>query len=113
VSTEQDFFLRAGAEWLAVADALRAAGVPGGDPALGVWREAAWCHLLFADGNYPALVLRLRAVLAGVLGESAPDVPASLPDRAGALAAAADIFARLWLAVSARYPVVFGRPAAA
>jgi hypothetical protein len=110
---DRDFFLRAGAEWLAVADALRAAGVPGGDPALGVWREAAWCHLLFADGNYPALVLPLRAVLANVLGVPAPDAPAAGANRAEVLAAAADIFGRLRLAVSARYPLAFGRPAAA
>jgi hypothetical protein len=53
VSTEQDrdYFLRAGVEWVRVADALRAAGAPEQDPALGVWREAAWCHLLFTAGN--------------------------------------------------------------
>jgi hypothetical protein len=51
--------------------------------------------------------------LADVPGGSAPDALAAPPDRAGALAAAADIFARLRAAVSDRYPAALGRPAAA
>jgi hypothetical protein len=45
------FFLERAREWRAVADALRARGVPDGDPALWVWREAAWCHLLFTRAD--------------------------------------------------------------
>jgi hypothetical protein len=65
-----DFLARA-REWRAVADALRAAGLPPGHPLLSVWREAAWCHLLERRGQPPLPWLR-RAVLA-LTGRPPPD----------------------------------------
>ena len=82
------------------------------DPALGVWREAAWCHLLFAAGKYSAALVRLRAVTRDVTG--VPLESASVPsDRAAAFSGAADLFARMKAAVTARCPAAFGRPVAA
>jgi hypothetical protein len=96
--------LEAGIEWVRVADAVR--GIPTGeDPlrtvALGLWREAAWCHVLFAAGKKTALLTRLRTILA----EAGLD-PVQ-PDGDEVLAAAADIFHRLRQAVASRYPGVF------
>jgi hypothetical protein len=106
------YFLGLARDWRAVADSLRAAGVPEGDAALTVWREAAWCHLMFAAGRHDAALARLRMALREVTGlqpEPAP-VPASEGD---ALAAALELFERLRDAVAARFPGAFARPAAA
>jgi hypothetical protein len=101
-----DFFLEAGIEWVRVADAVR--GIPSGDEplravALGLWREAAWCHVLFTAGKNTALLTRLRTILA----EAGLD-PVQQSGGDEVLAAAADIFGRLRLAVADRYPDVFG-----
>lgn len=105
-------FLAVAAEWWAAADALRAAGVPAHDPALRVWREAAWCHVLLARGRHDALTVRLRAAVAAVTGM--PPTPAASPTTAAeGVAAAAVLFGRLRAAVSARHPRAFPRPAAA
>ena len=96
------FFLALASEWRDVADRLRAWGVPEGHPLLSVWREAAWCHLLFARGLDAAAVARLRTVVRDVTGTA----PAE-NETAG------DLFARLRDAVSARYPDVFTLPTAA
>ena len=105
------FFLEHAREWWAVADALRARGVTD-DPALTVWREAAWCHLLFARGMHAAAVARLRGVLRDA-GGSSPRHPSRSPtSEAEALATAAELFVRLRAAVSARHPAAFGRSAA-
>ena len=82
-----------------------------GDPALGVWREAAWCHLLFTRGHYAAVVTRLGAVVLDVTGVSVT-VPVPV-DEAESVDAAADLFAQLRFTVSARHPMVFGLPVAA
>ena len=75
MSTEREtYFLALAQEWWDTAAALRARGVPEGDPALGVWREAAWCHLLFTRGHHAAVVTRLRAVVLDVTG--VPAAPA-------------------------------------
>ncbi len=99
------FFLALAQEWWDAAIVLRARGVPEGDPALGVCREAAWCHLMFARGRHAAVVARLPAVVRAVTGVSIP-VP-SPTGRDGAVSAAADLFALLRTAVSARYPTAF------
>lgn len=106
------FFLAHAREWWAVADALRAAGARPDAPALTVWREAAWCHLLFAAGKYAAALVRLRVVTGDVIGVplESTQVPS---DRAAALSEAADLFARMKAAVSVRHPAAFGRPVAA
>ncbi len=62
------FFLALAREWWGVADVLRARGAPPDDPALTVWREAAWCHLLFAAGKDTAALPRLRAVACDATG---------------------------------------------
>lgn len=111
-SDRMPFFLVYAREWWAIADVLRASGGRPDDPALGVWREAAWCHLLFAAGKYAASLVWLRAVARDVIGaplESAP-VPSG---RAAALSEAADLFARMKFAVTARHPAAFGQPVAA
>ena len=96
------FFLAVAREWRGVADRLRARGVPAGDPLLGVWREAAWCHVLFARGLHAAAAARLRVVVRDVTGVFPPpgeDVP--------------DMFSRLRGVASARHPEVFVLPTAA
>ena len=106
------FFLALARDWRAAADALRGAGVPDTDPALRVWREAAWCHVLFARGKYRVALASLRAVVRAVTGES-PRVVPSPATEAAAVTAAADLFDLLHATVSARHPRAFGRPAAA
>jgi hypothetical protein len=106
------FFLAHAREWWAASDALRAAGAREDDPALGVWREAAWCHLLFGAGKYTPVLARLRHVCRGVTGASPPAVPVPAGELE-ALDLAADLFARMRDAVCARFPAAFGRPAAA
>jgi hypothetical protein len=93
------YFLGVARDWRDAADRLRARGVPEGHPALGVWREAAWCHLLFARGLRAAALARLRAVVRGVTGVCPP-----LDETA------AELFARLRAAVSARFPDEFDPP---
>lgn len=64
------YYLARAREWRAVTDALRAAGVPPGDPLLTVWREAAWCHLL--EGRGLPAVAHLRRVAHAVTGDPPP-----------------------------------------
>ena len=105
------FFLALAQEWWNAAAVLRARGVAEGDPTLGVWREAAWCHLMFARGKYAAAVARLPAVIRDVTGGS---IPVPLPvGRDEVVSAAADLFALLRAAVSVRHPTAFGLTAAA
>jgi hypothetical protein len=106
------FFLALARDWRAAADALRAVGVPDDDPAVRVWREAAWCHVLFAREKYHAALASLRAVVRAVTGES-PDATPFPATRAEAVSAAADLFDLLRATVSARHPRAFGCPAAA
>lgn len=104
------FLLEHAVEWRAVADELRARGVEGGAPALAVWREAAWCHLLLNSGRHDVVVVRLRAVLRIVTGATRPG-PAPRPaDGVDALLFAADVFAQLRSVVSTQYPDVFACP---
>ena len=63
-SEQLPFLLAKAREWWVVADILRASGIRPDDPALTVWREAAWCQLLFTAGKYAAALVRLRAVAA-------------------------------------------------
>ena len=105
------FFLSQASEWRAVADALRARGVPEADPALSVWREAAWCHLLLMKGRPDLIVERLKAVFRELSG--APTAPTPRSARpCELLAAAVDLFEWLRAAVSVRHPDAFRRPAA-
>jgi hypothetical protein len=92
-----------------VADELRARGVREGEPVLGVWREAAWCHLLFAAGKYAGAVARLRVVLGDVTGAPAHALPRTTT-RGEALRAAVDVFDRLRVAVDALHPGAFTNP---
>lgn len=111
---DRDGFFRTGVEWMRIADAVRANYPAGDDPvyhaAVTLYREAAWAYLLSRAGQYTLLLGRLRVVLAEVVG-GRPDPPRR-QERAGVLATAADIFTLLRCAVSVRYPVAFGRPAA-
>lgn len=104
------FFLDRAREWRAVADALRAAGAPEDDPALWVWREAAWCHLLFTRGRHDLIVARLKEVLQSVSGMSAAS--ASQGGSTSTVTVAADLFEWLWAAVSVRHPSALACPAA-
>ena len=63
------YFLGVARDWRDAADRLRARGVPEGHPALGVWREAAWCHLMFARGRPDAALAKLRAAVRSVTGQ--------------------------------------------
>jgi hypothetical protein len=75
--------------------------------ALGLWREAAWCHALFAAGRYAAVPARLRAVWAGAFpADRAGPGSIQRPDRAETSATAADTFRRLRLAVADLYSAV-------
>ena len=112
-TNRQPYFLALAQEWWDAAAVLRARGVPEGDPVLGVWREAAWCHLLVARGHFAAVVTRLRAVAREVAGVH-PSVPATVPaDETEAASAAVELFAVLRAAVTARHPTAFGLTAAA
>src|SRR4051794_22357187 len=106
------FFLGQALEWWDVAERLRARGVPDWEPALGVWREAAWSHLLLNAGNYAEVIANLRGVVREVTGVAPPDT--TLPEHASqALSAAAELFDELRSAVSERYPGLLGLPRAA
>jgi len=65
-----------------------------------VWREAAWCHLMFERGLPGAALARLRAVVKEVTWLSPP------------VGEAVALFALLRQAASAAHPDVFVRPAA-
>lgn len=91
------FFLDRAVEWRLIADELRAQGVPEDEPALRVWREAAWCHLLLEAGRERAALDCLRAAVCAVTGRSAPEN-----------ASPATLFVRLRATVSARHPGAFG-----
>ena len=60
------YLLARAQDWRAAADALRAAGVREGDPALTVWREAAWCHVQIARGRYEAALFPVRRTVRAV-----------------------------------------------
>jgi hypothetical protein len=105
------FFLERAREWWAIADRLREVGVPEHDPALWVWREAAWCHLLLTRGRNDLIVDRLKAVFRDVSGAPTAPTPRGIRT-AEHLASAVDLFEWLRAAVSVRHPSVFGRPAA-
>jgi hypothetical protein len=101
-------FLAVAEDWRDAADALRTAGVPADDPALGVWREAAWVHLLLSREQYPFVLTRLAPVARVVTG--LPLGPPGKPTTAAeAVSAAADLFARMRTVVSARHSGVFAR----
>ena len=111
VAERLTFFLDKAREWWSVSDALRSRGVPEHDPALWVWREAAWCHLLLMKGRHDLIVERLKAVFLNLSG--APTTPTPRGARpCEFLAAAVDLFEWLRAAVSVRHPDVFARPAA-
>jgi hypothetical protein len=95
-------FLALACEWRDAADRLRSHGLPEGHPLLGVWREAAWCHVLFARGLHAAAAARLRVVVRDVTGVFPP-----------AGEGVADMFSRLRGVASARHPEVFVLPTAA
>ena len=99
-------FLALAREWRDVADRLCVAGVPEGHPLLGVWREAAWCHLMFSRGRPEVALARLRAVVREVTGNSPRGERVERAD------AATDLFTLLREA-SARYPHAFHPLAAA
>ena len=65
-------FLKLARDWRDAADRLRATGVPEGHPRLGVWREAAWCHLMVARGRPDAALSKLRAVVEEATGLPTP-----------------------------------------
>lgn len=96
-------FLALARDWRAAADAPRPAGATTGDPAVRAWRQAVWCHVLFARGRYHAALSSLRAVVRDVTGEL-PDWAAQPASEAEAVSVAADLLARLHAAVSARRP---------
>jgi hypothetical protein len=106
------YFLALTRDWWAAADALRAVGVPDGDPALTVWREAAWCHVLFGRGLYHAALASLRAAVRRVTGVPLPDPSLPPATETEALSVAADLFGRLRAVVAARHPRAFTRLAA-
>lgn len=97
-------------DWRAAADGLRDCGVPEDDPALGVWREAAWCHVLFGRGQSDAALMSLRAVVRNVTGKLPPPSPPPM-NEAVALSAAGDLFAQLRSWVFAHHPRAFDRSA--
>jgi hypothetical protein len=107
------FFLELACEWWAIADALRERGAPPEDPALRVWREAAWCHLLLKAGRYDAIMTRLWIVLREFDAEVLPGSGPRPTNEAEAVSVATDLFDNLLLAVFARHPLVLGRPTTA
>ena len=97
-----DFFLCAAVEWAAVARTTML------DPTLSrLYRELAFCHLLFKRGKYAAVLTWLR-IACGIRVRGNP--LARPPDRAETLAVAADLLdsLRLRLAVAEqRAPVCY------
>jgi hypothetical protein len=84
-----DFFLCAAVEWATIA---RTATVP--DPVIAtLYRELAFCHLLFKRGRYAAVLTRLRIAC----GLRRCNVTIRPPDRAETLAVAANLLASLRL----------------
>ena len=68
-----DFFLRAAVEWVAIADAIRAV-YPTATGSFHVtvsslYREAAWCHVLFRADRCDLVVARLQAIYESTFGE--------------------------------------------
>ena len=96
------YFLRLARQWRAAADRLRAEGLPEGHPLLGVWREAAWCHLMFSRGLPAAALARLRVAVRAVTGVTPPGDETTT-----------DLIARLRDALAARDPKASSCPTAA
>lgn len=93
-----DFFLCAAVEWAAVARTA----VP--DPGIStLYRELAFCHLLFRAGKYAAVLTRLR-IACGV--RPRVNTWARPPDRAETLAVAADLLDSLRFRLAARVSTV-------
>jgi hypothetical protein len=92
----KSYFLDRAVEWRLIADELRAHGAPEDDPALRVWREAAWCHVLLRAGREQAAFDCLRRLVRVVTGQPAPEQTSPVA-----------LFVRLRAAVSARYPAAF------
>ena len=112
-----DDLLRAAVEWVAIRDAVRAM-YPTEKNLLyttvcGLYREFAWCHVLFYKGQFIPVVTRLRAICEGPLNIVLP-APASMsPSQTEVLAFAAEVRASFRSAVVACYPAAFdplGRP---
>ena len=94
-------FLALARDWRAAAEALRSAGAAEGDPALRVWREVVWCHVLFGRGRHHAALASLRAAVRAVTGEP-PPVARPPVGAAEAASSTAELFDYLRAAVSAR-----------
>src|SRR5438034_1152449 len=104
----EDFFIRTAIEWAAIAAAMRPTSSEGNDPlhdaALGLWRELAWCHLLFTAGKHGVLLGVLKTVLRRAVGFEGPSLGEPV-------AAGAEVLGHVRRAVAARYPAVFDRAA--
>ncbi|MBP3957817.1 hypothetical protein J8F10_21400 [Gemmata sp. G18] len=112
-----DDFLRAAVEWVAIRDAVRAVYPAEKNPfyttVCGMYRELAWCHVLFHKGQYVPVVTRLRAIGEGALNIVFPAPVPMSPSQTEVIALAAEVRASFRSAVVARYPAAFdqfGRP---
>jgi hypothetical protein len=105
---DRDFFVLTAIEWAAARAAHPHEGQLFFATARALYREAAWCHLLFRAGRHAAVLNRLRLVGREVFGIRAPDADLGPdPDAASTLALAADLFGRMRAAVAARFPAAF------
>jgi hypothetical protein len=107
-----DFFLRRAVEWAAIADAIRVA-YPTGTGSFhwtvtGLYREAAWCHLLVRAGRYGAAAARLQKIYGKLFGDRIPCAEPTDSDGAEVSAVATEFFRRFRSAAVKRYAAAFG-----
>jgi hypothetical protein len=94
-------------EWAGIADAIRVS-YPTATGSFhttvtGLYREAAWCHLLFRAGRDRAVVSRLQTISGGTFG----DRIAGPTDGTDVLVVAVEFFRRFRSAAAQRYSAVF------
>lgn len=103
-----DYFLRIGVEWARIATAIRAHYPNATDSfALGLWRKAAWCHLLFTAGKQSALLKQLRVLWATASQTYLFDAHRL---NLNEIPLSATIFDLLRSVVVERYPAAFATP---
>jgi hypothetical protein len=104
-----DCFLRAAVEWTAIANAIRVAYPTAvgsfHTTVTGLYREAAWCHLLVRAGRESAAVAHLQAICGRMFGDRLAQ-----RDGTGAVEVATEFFHRFGSAAGARYPAAFKAP---
>lgn len=109
-----DFFMRAAVEWVTIADAVRVV-YPTATGSFhkvvtSLYREAAWCHILFQAGRYSAAMTQLQAIYERyerLFGERIPHDNLTQTDGTELFVVATEFFRRFRSAAVKRYSAAF------